>query len=108
MATLNVPLLDLKAQYAAIRSEVETAVRDVLSSQTFILGPRVASFEKAIAAYIGTPVAVGVANGSDAIVLALQARDVKPGDEVVTTPFTFFATAGAVARLGARAVFADI
>lgn len=108
MANMNVPLLDLKAQYAPIKTEVESAVREVLDSQTFILGPRVASFEKAAAAYIGTPAAVGVANGSDALVLALQARDVKAGDDVVTTPFTFFATAGAVARLGARAVFADI
>src|SRR5437763_14421560 len=96
----NVPLLDLKAQYAPIRAEVEAAVKEVFDSQVFILGPKVASFEKACAAYLGTPGAVGVANGSDAIVLALQARDVKHGDEVVTTPFTFFATAGAVARLG--------
>lgn len=108
MADQTVPLLDLKAQYAPIKAEVEEAVRQVLDSQSFILGPRVQSFEKACAAYIGTPATVGVANGSDAIVLALQARDVKAGDEVVTTPFTFFATAGAVARLGARAVFADI
>jgi len=108
MANVTVPLLDLKAQYAPIKAEVEEAVRQVLDSQVFILGPRVAAFEKACAAYIGTPSTVGVANGSDAIVLALQARDIKAGDEVVTSPFTFFATAGAVARLGARAVFADI
>ena len=104
----NVPLLDLKAQYAPIRAAVEAAVKEVCDSQVFILGPKVASFEKACAAYLNTPGAVGVANGSDALVLALQARDVKAGDEVVTTPFTFFATAGAVARLGAKAVFADV
>lgn len=104
----NVPLLDLKAQSAPIRKEIEAAVLQVLDSHQFILGPAVASFEKAVAAYVGTPGAVGVANGSDALVLALQAHDVKAGDEVVTTPFTFFATAGAIARLGAKAVFVDV
>ena len=104
----KVPLLDIKAQQAPILDEMRRAIDAVLDSQQYILGPAVTSFEKAAATYLGLPGSVGVANGSDAIVLALQARDVKAGDEVVTTPFTFFATAGAISRLGARAVFADI
>ncbi len=109
MATpIKVPLLDIKAQHAPIKAELEKATLEALESAQYILGPQVASFEKACAKYLGTPDAVGVANGSDALVLALQARDVRRDDEVVTTPFTFFATAGAVSRLGAKAVFADI
>ena len=111
MATPNtnaVPLLDIKMIEAPLLADMKKAIDGVLSTGQYILGPAVTSFEKAVAEYLGTPGAVGVANGSDAIVLALQARDVKAGDDVVTTPFTFFATAGAVARLGARAVFADI
>lgn len=104
----KVPLLDIKAQQAPILDEMRKAIDGVLESQQYILGPAVLSFEKAVATYLGLPGAVGVANGSDAIVLALQARDVKAGDDVVTTPFTFFATAGAISRLGARAVFADV
>lgn len=105
---MRVPLLDLRAQYATIRRDVERAVAELLESQQFVLGPAVERFEREIAEYTGAPHAVGVASGSDALLLALLALGVGPGDAVVTTPFTFFATASAVARAGARIVFADI
>ncbi len=105
---MNVPLLDLKAQYRAIRAEVLEAVATVCDEQGFVLGPRVAAFEVAIAKYIGSTHAVGCASGSDALLLALMAMGVKAGDEVITVPFTFFATAGAISRLGAKPVFVDI
>ena len=109
------PLLDLKAQFAPIRNEVLQEVTRVIDSQLFILGAEVAAFEREIARYIElhgvsvSPVlAVGCANGTDAIFLALLALGVSPGDRVLTTPFTFFATAGAISRIGAIPVFADI
>jgi dTDP-4-amino-4,6-dideoxygalactose transaminase len=105
---INVPLLDLKAQYATIRAEVEPVVREVMESQYFIGGPKVEELEKLTAQYCRAKHAIGCANGSDAIVLALQALDVGPGDEVIMPTFTFFATAGSVHRLGARPVFVDI
>jgi dTDP-4-amino-4,6-dideoxygalactose transaminase len=105
---VNVPLLDLKAQYATIRKEVEPAVLEVCESQYFIGGPKIEQLEKEVAAYCRAKHAIGCANGSDAILLALQALDVGPGDEVVLPTFTFFATAGSVHRLGARPVFVDI
>ncbi|MBU3683377.1 MAG: DegT/DnrJ/EryC1/StrS family aminotransferase [Phycisphaerales bacterium] len=105
---VNVPLLDLKAQYATIRAEVEPVVLDVMASQYFIGGPKIDDLEREVAAYCHAKHSVGCANGSDAILLALQALDVGPGDEVVLPTFTFFATAGSVHRLGARPVFVDI
>jgi dTDP-4-amino-4,6-dideoxygalactose transaminase len=103
-----VPLLDLKPQFAEIRDEVLAAVARVFESQHFILGPEGAALERELAAYVGAEQAVGCASGSDALLLAFMALGVKAGDEVVTTPFTFFATAGSIARLGAKSVFVDI
>jgi dTDP-4-amino-4,6-dideoxygalactose transaminase len=100
--------LDLKAQFSSIREEVLDAVTRVLDSQHFILGPEVQALESEIAEYVGAKFAVGCASGSDALLLALMALEVGPEDEVITTPFTFGATAGSIARLGARPVFVDI
>jgi dTDP-4-amino-4,6-dideoxygalactose transaminase len=105
---INVPLLDLKPQYAPIKEEIQAALNRVCDSQYFIMGPEVSELESELAAYCQTQFALGVSSGTDALILALMAIDLKPGDEVITTPYTFFATAGSVARLGATAVFADI
>jgi dTDP-4-amino-4,6-dideoxygalactose transaminase len=105
---MNVPLLDLKAQFQPIRAEVLAAMQTVCDEQGFVLGPRVVSFEESIAKYIGSRYAIGCASGSDALLLSLMALGVKADDEVITIPFTFFATAGAVSRLGAKPVFVDI
>ncbi len=103
-----VPLLDLKPQYQSIKSEIDEAVARVIASQIFILGPEVEAFEKEIAEYCGIKYAVGCTSGSDAIVLALMALGGKPGDEVLCPSYTFFATGGAVARIGLKPVWVDI
>ncbi len=105
---MKVPLLDLKRQHNLIRDEIDPVVGEVIESQVFVKGPRVAEFEQQIAAYCRTEWAVGVASGTDAILLSLMAYGIERGDEVVTTPYTFFATAGSIARLGAVPVFVDI
>jgi dTDP-4-amino-4,6-dideoxygalactose transaminase len=105
---MDVPLLDLRAQYAAIKDKVRAAVDEVFDSQRFVLGAQVSTLEEEIAKFCGVPYAVGVASGTDALLLSLKALGVGPGNAVLTVPFTFFATAGAVVNLGARPIFLDI
>src|SRR6267378_3572148 len=104
----KVPLLDLQAQYETIRDDVRSAVDRVFDSQHFVLGAEVQVLEEEIARYSQTNFAIGCASGSDAVLLALMSCGIGPGDEVITTPFSFFATAAAIARVGARPVFVDI
>lgn len=105
---MTIPLVDLKAQYDSIRGEIEPAIHRVVQSGQFILGSEVKAFEEEVATYCGTKYAVGVASGTDALHLTLLACGIKPGDEVITTPFTFIATTEAIAKCGATPVFVDI
>jgi dTDP-4-amino-4,6-dideoxygalactose transaminase len=106
--SVAVPALDLKLQYHAIRDEVDAAVRRVIESQMFVQGPEVAHLEAELADYCGAAHGIGCASGTDALLLPLMALGIGPGDEVITTPYTFFATASSIWRLGARPVFVDI
>src|SRR4051812_46595322 len=105
---MNVKLLDLQAQYLPLRTEIRRVIDEVCDAQSLILGPHVERFEKNLAAYCGTKHAIGVSSGTDALLCSLMALGIKPGDEVICPSFTFFATAGSIARLGAVPVFAEI
>ncbi len=107
-STRQVPLLDLVAQHATIREEILAELIPLIDSQRFIMGPAVGELEAELAGYLQVPHAIGCANGSDALLLAWMALDIQPGDEIVTTPFSFFATAGSISRIGAIPVFVDI
>ena len=105
---MQIPILDLKAQYASIKDEVIQAISEVCDNQAFALGPAVAEFEENVAKYCNSKYALGVSSGTDALLVSLMALDIKPSDEVITSPFTFFATAGSIIRLGAKPVFVDV
>ncbi len=108
LKSVSVPVLDLKAQYATIRDEIEPVVLELLESQMFVMGPQVAALESEIAALCGTKRGIGCASGTDALLLPLMAANIGAGDEVITSPYSFFATAGSIWRTGAKPVFVDI
>ena len=108
MSAIKIPILDLKPQYQAIKAEIKSAVDDVLESGQFILGATVKQFESEVAEYLGVKHAIGVNSGTDALIIALRALGIGPGDEVITTSFSFFSTGESISNVGAKPVFVDI
>ena len=108
MGNMNIQMVDLKNQYLKIKNEIDSAVKEVIDSSQFIMGKKVGEFEQKAAEYLGCKYAIGCASGTDALQIALMALDIKPGDEIITTPFTFVATTETIALLGAVPVYADI